>query len=196
MDRLIFFALMFCCIISSALAQNYGSESYNHGYGAYQPAGYYTQTPDYQQPARDYGANAQRSLPEEYGVLPFSGPYPNWPYASMPPDESLIDTSKPIEIWLGKRIGRWGDYWFHALGGKDTHRTPRGTFTVNAMHKEFYSRKYDSPMPRSLFFTEQCAIHVGSLRVKSHGCIHVDWPTGELLYRLAKTGKTKVKVYN
>ncbi len=101
----------------------------------------------------------------------------------------------PIEIWLNKGIGRWGNYWFYALGGTNKHPTPKGTFTVKAKHKEFYSNKYDAPMPRSVFFTEQCAIHVGSLRTRSHGCIHVDWPTGQMIYDYSRTGKTKVKIY-
>lgn len=190
MGRLIFFALAFGSNISVLCGQSYSGDSYSYGAAGYDAGRSNSPEPYYYRQEQ-----AQRSLPEEYGVLPFSGPYPDWPYASMPPDERLIDKSKPIEIWLGKRIGRWGDYWFHALGGKETHKTPKGTFTVNNKYKEFYSRKYDSPMPRSVFFTEQCAIHVGSLKVKSHGCIHVDWPTGELIYRLAASGKTKVKVH-
>lgn len=101
----------------------------------------------------------------------------------------------PIEIWLSKGVGRWGDYWFYALGGSKSHATPKGTFTVKSKHEDFYSHKYDAPMPRSVFFTEQCAIHVGSLKVRSHGCIHVDWRTGQLIYDYARVGNTKVKIY-
>ncbi|MGI8907384.1 MAG: L,D-transpeptidase [Candidatus Sumerlaeaceae bacterium] len=101
----------------------------------------------------------------------------------------------PIEIWLSQRMGRWGDYYFPALGGKSTHPTPRGKFRVISKYEDFYSRKYKSPMPLSLFFTDQCAIHVGSLRVSSHGCIHVDWQTGDYLFRYASSGKTEVRVY-
>lgn len=101
----------------------------------------------------------------------------------------------PIEIWLSERVGRWGDYVFHALGGKKTHPTPKGTFTVKSKYHDYYSRKYKAPMPRSVFFTSQCAIHVGSLTQKSHGCIHVDWETAEMIYEYAKPGKTKVIVY-
>ena len=108
---------------------------------------------------------------------------------------SAVSAGPPIEIWLDRGIGRLGNYWFYALGGTSKHPTPKGTFTVKAKHKSFYSNKYDAPMPRSVFFTDPCAIHVGSLRVKSHGCIHVDWPTGQMLYDYARTGQTKVKIY-
>jgi lipoprotein-anchoring transpeptidase ErfK/SrfK len=100
----------------------------------------------------------------------------------------------PIEIWLGARYGRFGPYEFPALGGKKTHPTPKGTFRVHTKHKDFYSNKYKAPMPFSLFFTSQCAIHAGSLRVMSHGCIHVDRQTAEFLYYYAPKG-TKVIVH-
>ena len=101
----------------------------------------------------------------------------------------------PIEIWLSQRMGRWGDYYFYALGGKSTHPTPKGTFTVKSKYVDFYSRKYKSPMPLSVFFTDQCAIHVGSLRVSSHGCIHVDGEAAQFIFGYAVPGRTKVRVY-
>jgi hypothetical protein len=101
----------------------------------------------------------------------------------------------PIEIWLSRNMGRWGDYYFYALGGRESHPTPRGKFTVISKKEEFYSRKYKAEMPLSVFFTDQCAIHVGSLRVSSHGCIHVDWQAGEYIYQYADPGKTEVRVY-
>jgi hypothetical protein len=50
-------------------------------------------------------------------------------------------------------------------------------------------------MPYSLFFTDQCAIHEGSLYLYSHGCIHVNRPTAQLLFKEAVAGKTRVRVY-
>jgi len=180
---LIFFVVQLLWAMPAAAQQQY------YGYGQ-------TQYPAYQQyPAQQYYGY------QGYGYAPpvaqpyYQQQYPQqYPPSPLPTEESVKD--KPIEIYLGKQMGRWGDYWFRALGGMKSHPTPKGTFTVKARHKEFYSRKYEAEMPRSVFFTEQCAIHVGSLRVKSHGCIHVDWEAGELIYALAKTGKTKVKVYN
>lgn len=109
--------------------------------------------------------------------------------------ESSYSSSTPIEIYLSSRYGRFGSHEFYALGGRDTHPTPRGTFTVKSTHESFYSRKYKSSMPLSIFFTDQCAIHVGSLRVSSHGCIHVDRETAELLFQYARPGVTRVRVY-
>lgn len=165
----------------SATAQYYYPQPQSYPYG-YQ---YYPQQqPQYQQPYQ------QQQYQQPHQSAPRPAPYDKIPYPNGEPD-----ASKPIEIWLGDQVGRWGDYWFPALGGKSTHRTPKGKFTVKARHKEFYSRKYESKMPRSVFFTEQCAIHVGSLKTKSHGCIHVDWEAGQLIYDLSKTGKTKVIVH-
>jgi hypothetical protein len=113
----------------------------------------------------------------------------------MAPVAASAQAQPPIEIFLSQQMGRWGDYYFYALGGRQTHPTPKGSFTVRSKHRDFYSRKYKSPMPRSVFFTDQCAIHVGSLRVTSHGCIHVDWEAGQFIYDYAVPGKTKVIVY-
>lgn len=111
------------------------------------------------------------------------------------PALSAAQSQPPIEIFLSQQMGRWGDYYFYALGGRSTHPTPKGSFTVKSKHRDFYSNKYKSPMPRSVFFTDQCAIHVGSLRVTSHGCIHVDWEAGQFIYEYAVPGRTKVIVY-
>ncbi len=166
----------------SASAQYYYPQPQAYPYGYQYSAPQY---PQYQQPY-------QQQYPQYYEQ---QQPVRKAPYDKIPYPNGEADSSKPIEIWLGKQVGRWGDYWFPALGGKSSHRTPQGKFTVKARHKEFYSRKYESKMPRSVFFTEQCAIHVGSLKTKSHGCIHVDWEAGELIYDLSKTGKTKVIVH-
>lgn len=109
--------------------------------------------------------------------------------------EPQVTASTPVEIWLGEQVGRFGPHEFEALGGRNTHPTPRGRFTVKSKHEDFYSRKYKSPMPLAIFFTDQCAIHVGSLRVSSHGCIHVDWEAAQLLFRHAKPGVTRVVVH-
>lgn len=108
---------------------------------------------------------------------------------------SLAPAGTPIEIWLSKGTGRYGDIQFQALGGRKTHPTPKGTFYVKSMYRDFYSRKYKAPMPLSIFFTGQCAIHVGSLRQKSHGCIHIDRKTAEYLYQRARPGRTRVIIH-
>lgn len=160
---------------STVLAQGY----YGYSSPAYQ---YYSQPGRYPQSYPDY----------------YNSQYPDYPQQrpGLPSTESKATVKNPpVEIWLERRMGRIGDYWFEALGGSSKHPTPKGTFTVKAKHEDFYSRKYKAEMPHSVFFTEQCAIHAGSLRVKSHGCIHVSDEAARAIFNYAKTGKTKVKVY-
>lgn len=148
----------------------YGGNSYWSGGGGYQ---------DQQEPS--YGYGSYYYSPEAQGGSS---------------DEGGLSSSTPIQIWLSSRYGRFGGYEFYALGGRRSHPTPTGRFTVRAKHEDFYSRKYKAPMPLSLFFTDQCAIHVGSLNVSSHGCIHVDWQAAQTLFQYAKPGKTPVYVYD
>ncbi len=93
-----------------------------------------------------------------------------------------------IEIWLSERYGRYGDVEFDILGGRRSNPTPTGSFRVKAMKEDFYSRKYKAEMPYSIFFTDQCAIHAGSLRTLSHGCIHVDWTAARYLFYYVEPG--------
>lgn len=113
----------------------------------------------------------------------------------QPRYDAEVSADTPIEIFLSDRMGRFGPYVFPALGGRPTQQTPKGTFTVKFKSKDHYSYKYKAPMPLSLFFTDQCAIHIGSLEHESRGCVHVDPPTAEMLWHYAKAGRTKVKVY-
>ncbi|MGH3982926.1 MAG: L,D-transpeptidase [Pseudonocardiaceae bacterium] len=59
--------------------------------------------------------------------------------------------------------------------GKPGYRTPPGTFTVLWKDRDHRSRAFDNaPMPYSVFFTSSgIAFHQGSLKVPSHGCIHL-----------------------
>ncbi|MGH3872673.1 MAG: L,D-transpeptidase family protein [Pseudonocardiaceae bacterium] len=59
--------------------------------------------------------------------------------------------------------------------GKPGYRTPAGTFTVLWKDLHHRSQAYDNaPMPYSVFFTHSgIAFHQGSLRVPSHGCVHL-----------------------
>ncbi|MDQ4009303.1 MAG: L,D-transpeptidase [Actinomycetota bacterium] len=59
--------------------------------------------------------------------------------------------------------------------GKPGYRTPAGTFKVLWKDRDHRSRAFDNaPMPYSVFFTSSgIAFHQGSLRVPSHGCIHL-----------------------
>ncbi|WP_027928349.1 L,D-transpeptidase [Amycolatopsis benzoatilytica] len=58
-------------------------------------------------------------------------------------------------------------------GGKG-HATPTGTFHVLSKEKVHLSKEFDdAPMPNSVFFYPGDAFHTGSLKVYSHGCIHL-----------------------
>lgn len=59
--------------------------------------------------------------------------------------------------------------------GKPGHPTPPGTFRVLWKNKDHRSSLFNNaPMPYSVFFTKSgIAFHQGSLRVPSHGCIHL-----------------------
>jgi lipoprotein-anchoring transpeptidase ErfK/SrfK len=59
--------------------------------------------------------------------------------------------------------------------GKPGHRTPPGMFTVLWKDRNHRSSLFNNaPMPYSVFFTNTgIAFHEGSLRVPSHGCIHL-----------------------
>jgi hypothetical protein len=210
MKRLIFFVIMAMVTLcaGTALAQYgyygqpaYASPAYYYGqgynYGGYAPSYYYG--------SQRGGAYSGQYAGSSYSGSDYSSRYSsgadwqsNSEYEAFKRAHTKADYGKnpPVEIWLGRRIGRIGDYWFEALGGTSKHPTPTGTYTVKAKHEDFYSRKYKAEMPLSVFFTEQCAIHIGSLRVRSHGCIHVDSEAASRIFSYAKVGGTKVRVHD
>jgi hypothetical protein len=57
--------------------------------------------------------------------------------------------------------------------GRKGFRTPPGTFHVTFKNRDHVSSIYDAAMPYSVFFNGGIAFHQGSLRQKSHGCIHL-----------------------
>ncbi|WP_246257210.1 L,D-transpeptidase [Amycolatopsis anabasis] len=58
--------------------------------------------------------------------------------------------------------------------GKPGYRTPVGTFKVRYKDIDHYSKQFNGPMPYSVFFTTNgIAFHQGSLKVRSHGCVHL-----------------------
>ena len=59
--------------------------------------------------------------------------------------------------------------------GKPGYRTPTGTFKVLWKDRDHRSQAFDNaPMPYSVFFTSSgIAFHQGSLKVPSHGCVHL-----------------------
>jgi lipoprotein-anchoring transpeptidase ErfK/SrfK len=57
--------------------------------------------------------------------------------------------------------------------GRKGYSTPAGTFRVSFKSRDHVSSVYDAAMPYSVFFNGGIAFHQGSLREKSHGCIHL-----------------------
>jgi lipoprotein-anchoring transpeptidase ErfK/SrfK len=58
--------------------------------------------------------------------------------------------------------------------GLPKYPTPKGVFHVQYKDIDHYSKEYNGPMPYSVFFTNTgVAFHQGSVKVKSHGCVHL-----------------------
>ena len=57
--------------------------------------------------------------------------------------------------------------------GRKGFATPAGSFRVSFKNQDHVSTIYDQAMPYSVFFNGGIAFHQGSVRQKSHGCIHL-----------------------
>lgn len=67
--------------------------------------------------------------------------------------------------------------------GMPGHRTPTGTFTVTYKDIDHHSKKYDAPMPYSVFFTKGgVAFHEGDLGSQSHGCVRLSPEAARTFY--------------
>lgn len=92
---------------------------------------------------------------------------------------------------------------FPVLTGDDETTTDPGMYVVRVKQEDYYSRKYQTPMPYSIFFdyTGKAAIHGGEvppprqrIGVATHGCVHVEQPHIKWLYDWTETGKTLVVI--
>jgi len=96
----------------------------------------------------------------------------------------------------GERVHSWA-----VSTGRKGYATPRGTYGVTRMYKEYYSKKYDgAPMPYAIFFRGGYAIH-GTYdtkrlgRVASHGCVRLSPDHARRLYSLVnKHGSGNVTI--
>lgn len=84
---------------------------------------------------------------------------------------------------------------------RDGYYTPRGSYRVKRMAREYYSQKYDNaPMPYSVFFKGGYAIHatdyIRSLgRPASHGCVRLHPRNAARLFSLVqKYGMHRTKI--
>jgi lipoprotein-anchoring transpeptidase ErfK/SrfK len=92
---------------------------------------------------------------------------------------------------------------FPVITGDDETTTDPGIYVVRLKDDNYYSRKYDTPMPYSMFFDlkQRKAIHEGEVPppelrrgLATHGCIHVEPPYIQRLYEWAEEGKTAVVI--
>ena len=92
---------------------------------------------------------------------------------------------------------------FPVLTGDDETTTPPGVYLVRVKQEDYYSRKYQTPMPYSIFFNYQvrAAIHEGEvpppkkkIGFATHGCVHVEQPYIKRLYDWTEAGRTVVVI--
>jgi lipoprotein-anchoring transpeptidase ErfK/SrfK len=123
---------------------------------------------------------------------------------------AAVDVFKQYEkvIWINqpKQVGvayEQGEklFEFPVMTGDDEETTNPGIYVVKAKDDNYYSRKYDTPMPYSIFFDikGKKAIHEGEVpppaekrEFATHGCVHVEQPYIEWLYDWTEEGKTVV----
>ena len=111
-----------------------------------------------------------------------------------------IDQPKQVGIAYerGKKL-----FEFPVVTGDDVTTTNPGTYRIRLKDDNYYSRKYDTPMPYSMFFDlkEMKAVHEGEVpppevkkHLATHGCIHVEPPHIERLYEWADEENTAVVI--
>lgn len=92
---------------------------------------------------------------------------------------------------------------FPVITGDDETTTDPGIYLVRVKQEDYYSRKYQTPMPYSIFFnyTTRTAIHGGEvpppqkkIGLATHGCVHVQQPYIERLYDWTEPGRTWVLI--
>ncbi len=92
---------------------------------------------------------------------------------------------------------------FPVITGDDETTTEPGIYLVRVKQEDYYSRKYQTPMPYSIFFNykERAAIHGGAvppprekIGLATHGCVHVQQPYIKWLYDWTEPGKTVVVI--
>lgn len=74
------------------------------------------------------------------------------------------------------------------MPGSARFPTPSGTFHVLSKNAHYFSTEFHAPMPDSVFFYPGDAFHVGSLGVRSHGCIHLSWTSAAKFFNTLSVG--------
>ncbi|MET0134786.1 MAG: L,D-transpeptidase [Kibdelosporangium sp.] len=74
--------------------------------------------------------------------------------------------------------------------GRAGYLTPPGTFKVTFKNKDHKSSIFNNaPMPYSVFFNGGIAFHQGSLKEKSHGCIHLSMAAAKQFFGALTVGE-------
>lgn len=78
--------------------------------------------------------------------------------------------------------------------GMKGHRSDIGIFHVTRKHRHHTSSIYGIPMPYSVFYNGGEAFHQGSLKEKSHGCIHLERKAAKKFYKKLDIGE-RVRIH-
>lgn len=74
--------------------------------------------------------------------------------------------------------------------GRPSMPTPPGTFHVTFKDRHHVSSVYHVAMPYAVFFHGGDAFHEGSLRVSSHGCVHLSAAAAAKFFNTLHVGDT------
>jgi len=73
--------------------------------------------------------------------------------------------------------------------GKSGYETPPGTFKVTFKDRNHRSKEFhNAAMPFSVFFNGGIAFHQGSLKAKSHGCVHLSQAAAQTFFNTLRVG--------
>lgn len=93
-----------------------------------------------------------------------------------------------------------GDYTWKVSTARAGYTTPRGSYSAVALKKMHYSTRYhNSPMPHSIFFRGNFAIHgtyeTGRLgRPASHGCVRLAPGHAEKLFHMVQAEGASITI--
>jgi lipoprotein-anchoring transpeptidase ErfK/SrfK len=116
--------------------------------------------------------------------------------------EKVIWIDQPKQVGIAYERGK-KLFEFPVVTGDDASTTNPGIYIIKLKDDNYYSRKYDTPMPYSMFFDLRGmkAIHEGEVpppeikkELATHGCIHVEPPYIERLYDWADEDTTAVVI--
>ena len=115
-------------------------------------------------------------------------------YAHVEINIDLASQTMTVHSGLGET------YVWPISSGKAGHPTPRGVFRPRAMYVMVHSAKYDNaPMPHSIFFYGQYAIHgtnaVGKLgQPASHGCVRISPAHAATLFAMVQRQGAEIRI--